>query len=66
MLSLPKDANEIMVLRTFFAFILHGKSEISSLKSPNQNTVKYLNYVTRYIRIAKRGKTSKMVQLHGC
>ena len=30
MLSLPKDANEIMVLGTLFALILLGKNENSS------------------------------------
>jgi hypothetical protein len=34
MLSLPKDADEIMVLGTSFAIILHGKSDISSTSFP--------------------------------
>ena len=32
MLSLPKDANEIMVLGTLFALILRGKNENSSTR----------------------------------
>jgi len=36
MLSLPKDANEIMALGTSFAFILHKKNEISSIAFPQQ------------------------------
>ena len=58
----PKDATEIIVLGTSFAFILHGKSETSSI-SFHQSKYSYI-FELCHIRIAKTDKPSIMVHFN--
>ena len=50
LLSLPKDANETMILGTSFAFIGDEKSEISSISFPQ---LKYSKIFEPYSRVHK-------------
>jgi uncharacterized ion transporter superfamily protein YfcC len=67
MLSLPKDANEMMVLRTSFALYYMKKVKSDPQVSTNQNTAKYLNNMSLHKNSKKwqnkqNGATSWMLK----